>query len=124
MKVLICDDEYATRLIMKAYLEIYSIEILEASNGEEALSIIDKENPDVLIIDYTMPEMTGLDVVKKLNRTPPVIVVVTSEGFMDETEQELRAHSSGYLVKPVTEEKLIEAIEKATGKKLNEYRKA
>lgn len=116
MKILICDDEYATRLIIKAYLDMHSIETLEASNGEEALALIEEEEPDVLIVDYTMPGMTGLDVIKKLIERPePVIVVATSEGFTETTEKELKKYASEYIVKPITEEKLIEAIERATG---------
>lgn len=116
MKILICDDEYATRLIIKAYLDMHSIETLEASNGEEALALIEEEEPDVLILDYTMPGMTGLDVIKKLIERPePVIVVATSEGFTETTEKELKKYASEYIVKPITEEKLIEAIERATG---------
>lgn len=116
MKILICDDEYATRLITKAYLEMHPVETIEASNGEEALALIEREEPDVMIIDYTMPGITGLDVIKKLSgRAVPVIVVATAEGFTEATEKELRKYAAEYLVKPVTEKKLIETIEKATG---------
>ncbi len=117
MKILICDDEYATRLITKSYLEMYSIDTLEASNGSDAIAIIKEENPDLLIIDYSMPDITGLEVIKKIEGQIPSIVV-TSEGFTENTEKEIKELAASYMVKPVTEETLIGTIEKVTGKKL------
>ncbi len=117
MKILICDDEYTTRLITRAYLDNYQVEIIEASSGEEAIKVIKEEKPDVLIVDYNMPGMTGLDVIKNLNGSLPVIVA-TSEGFTETTEKELKKYASQYLVKPITEDHLIRMIEKTTGKKI------
>lgn len=122
MKILICDDEYASRLILKSYLDLYNIEVFEASSGEEALRIIEKNNPDLLIIDYHMSGMTGLDVIKKLTQQMPVKVVMTSEGFTKDIERELKIHASGYIVKPVTEEQLIKTIKDVTGVDIKDVR--
>jgi CheY-like chemotaxis protein len=114
MKVLICDDEFATRLITKSYLDMHDVETLEAPNGEIALEIIDEESPDLLIIDYSMPGMTGLEVLKEINKSLPSIIL-TSEGFTMGEEKEIREFASEYLAKPITEETLVETIEKITG---------
>ncbi|MFC2061111.1 response regulator [Elusimicrobiota bacterium] len=119
MKILVCDDEYATRLVLKAYLKTYPVLAIEASGGEEAIKKVAEENPDVLIIDYSMPGMTGLDVVRELDGRVPVIVI-TSEGFMEQTEEELKKYAAVYLVKPVTEAIIVAAVEKATGQKITE----
>ncbi|MFC2048903.1 response regulator [Elusimicrobiota bacterium] len=117
MKIIICDDEYATRLLTKAYLDMYQLDIIEAINGKEALQLIESERPDLLIIDYSMPEMTGLEVIKAINKSIPSIIM-TSEGFTEETEKELKDYVAGYLVKPVMPNTLAEAIEAATGEKI------
>lgn len=117
MKILICDDEYATRVITKSYLNMYSLETVEAANGKEALSVIEEEKPDLLIIDYSMPDMTGLEVIKELDGMIPVIVV-TSEGFTLEIEKELKRYSAGYLTKPITETELIGLIQEITGENI------
>ena len=119
MKVLICDDEYATRFLTKSYLDMYSVESIEAFGGKEAISLVEEEKPDVLIIDYSMPDMTGLEVLKELKGCVPAIVL-TSEGFTGETEKELKEFAGEYLIKPITPEILRAAIEKVTGKKINE----
>lgn len=117
MKVLICDDEYATRFLTKSYLDMYSLESIEASGGREAISLVEQEKPDVLIIDYSMPDMTGLEVLKELKGRVPAIIL-TSEGFTEETEKELKNFASEYLIKPISAEILSAALEKATGKKI------
>lgn len=114
MKILICDDEYAARLITRSYLASYGLDAEEASSGEEALAIIKEKSPDLLIIDYSMPGMTGLDVLKETAGISAIIL--TSEGFNEKTENELKNYAACYLVKPVSEEQLIEAVEKVTGK--------
>ncbi|MFH1416630.1 MAG: response regulator [Elusimicrobiota bacterium] len=119
IKILICDDEYATRLVTKAYLEEFNIEVLEAASGEEAESIIEREMPDLLIIDYSMPDKTGLEVIRELETVPPVIVVLTAEGFSSDIEAELKKNAAGYLVKPLTQEVLIKTVEKALGRSLD-----
>jgi len=119
MKVLICDDEYATRFMTKSYLDMLGLETVEASNGKEALEIMQKEDIDLIIIDYSMPGMTGLEVLKEINGKIPSISL-TSEGFTAETEEELKKYASDYLVKPVNQSVLVETIEKVTGKKIKD----
>ncbi|MBN2407040.1 MAG: response regulator [Elusimicrobia bacterium] len=116
MKILICDDEYAARLVIKSCLAALPAKIFEASGGEEALEIVEKEHPDIMIIDYSMAGMTGLDIVRKVQGKLPVIVL-TSEGFPEKTERELRKLSSGYMLKPVREDELIKMIQKISGRK-------
>ena len=106
------------RLLLKTFLEFYPVNVEEASNGMEALAKIEELEPDLLIIDYSMPHMTGLQVVQELDGRIPSIII-TSEGFTEETEKKLRESASLYLVKPVTEEVLVNAVESVTGKKIS-----
>ncbi|MFH1416629.1 MAG: response regulator [Elusimicrobiota bacterium] len=114
MKILICDDEYATRLITKSFLDMHSYDTVEAANGFEAFEVIKREAPDLLIIDYSMPGKTGLEVIRELDGRLPSIVL-TSEGFTELTEKELKEQASAYIIKPVTEEKLIETVKRVMG---------
>jgi CheY-like chemotaxis protein len=116
LKVLICDDEYPSRLITRSYLDIYPVDTIEASTASEALKLIEEEKPDLMIIDYNLPDKTGLDVIREIRgRVPIKVIVLTSEGFTEEIEDEIKEMSEGYLVKPLIEQRLVEVIEKVTG---------
>jgi DNA-binding LytR/AlgR family response regulator len=115
LRTLIVDDEPIARKVLREGLEALSdIDIVgEAENGTAALDQIAAHRPDLVLLDLQMPVMGGLDVVRKLRSGShmPVVVIVTAYD-----EYALRAFEAGaidYLLKPVGEERLAEAIERA-----------
>ncbi len=80
MKILIVDDSRAARMLLKSILGDYSspVNLLEAGNGVQALESYKKENPDLVFLDLTMPEMDGfeaLEKIKTLNSEARVIIL-------------------------------------------------
>lgn len=115
LKTLIVDDEPVARKVLREELEsIPDVEIVgEADNGAGALNRIAEQRPDVVLLDLQMPGMGGLDVVSKLKRGSylPVIVIVTA--YDQYALQAFDAGAVDYLLKPVGQRRLTEAIEKA-----------
>jgi len=125
LKTLIVDDEPVARKILREELEsIDDVEIVgEADNGIEALDKIAACRPDLVLLDLQMPGMGGLDVVRKLKHSPsmPVIVIVTA--YDKYALQAFDAGAVDYLLKPVGQDRLAEAVERAkrvTGKEAAE----
>ncbi|KNC14771.1 LytTR family DNA-binding domain-containing protein [Pseudomonas coleopterorum] len=116
MNVLIVDDEpLARERLSRLVGELEGYHVLEpgASNGEEALSMIEAQKPDVVLLDIRMPGLDGLQVAAKLceRDTPPAVVFCTAH---DEFALDaFQVSAVGYLVKPVRSEHLLEALKKA-----------
>ena len=116
MNVLIVDDEPLARerlIRMVGELEGYRVLEPSASNGEEALALIDSLRPDVVLLDIRMPGLDGLQVAAKLceREAPPAVIFCTAH---DEFALEAFDVSAvGYLVKPVRPEALAAALKKA-----------
>lgn len=115
LRTLIVDDEPVARKVLREELEaIDGIEIIgEADNGTAALEQIEAQQPDLVLLDLQMPAMSGLEVVNQLRRGEriPVIVIVTAYD-----QYALEAFDAGaidYLLKPVRQERLQQAIERA-----------
>ncbi|HXA63624.1 MAG TPA: LytTR family DNA-binding domain-containing protein [Bryobacteraceae bacterium] len=115
LKTLIVDDEPVARKILREELEsIDDLEIVgEAESGTEALDKIAACRPDLVLLDLQMPGMGGLDVVRKLKHGPsmPVIVIVTA--YDKYALQAFDAGAIDYLLKPVGQDRLAEAVERA-----------
>jgi two-component system chemotaxis response regulator CheY len=105
MKVLIVDDTTMVRVVLRRWcinLGLNEDDILEAENGQRALSRFETSSPDAVITDWSMPVMDGLTLVqeiRKRNSTVP-IVMVTSQAERDQVVAALEAGINDYLVKP------------------------
>ena len=114
MRVLIVDDEPVARQVLREHLEdMAGVEIAgEAGTGRDAVALVDRTKPEVVLLDLHMPEMDGFSVAEVLRgRNVPVIIFVTAFD-----EHALRAYETGavdYLLKPVRAERLGEALERA-----------
>jgi len=115
LKTLIVDDEPIARKVLREGLEsISDVEVIgEAENGAAALDQIAAKHPDLILLDLQMPLMGGLDVVRNLRRGShmPVVVIVTA--YDQYALQAFDAGAIDYLLKPVGEDRLAEAVERA-----------
>lgn len=115
LRTLIVDDEPIARKVMREELGSFDdIEIIgEADNGTIALEKITSEHPDLVLLDLQMPGMGGLEVVRNLRRGThmPVIVIVTA--YDKYALQAFEAGAIDYLLKPVGEARLAEAVNRA-----------
>lgn len=115
MRALVVDDSRAIRLILARMLRDLGVEVTEASDGAEALTMIDGGlDPDLLLVDWNMPVLSGIDLIAAL-RGPPrsslaKIIMVTTE---TELPQVIRALSTGadeYVMKPFTSEAILDKL--------------
>ncbi|CBG39479.1 chemotaxis response regulator CheY [Helicobacter mustelae] len=121
MKLLVVDDSSTMRRIIKNTLQRLGYEdILEAEHGVEAWDILNGDSKiDVLITDWNMPEMNGLELVKKTRADARYedipIIMVTTEGGKAEVITALKAGVNNYIVKPFTPQVLKEKLEAVLG---------
>ena len=113
MKTLIVDDEPIARKIMREELEHFPEVTLvgEADNGRRALERIRELRPDLVFLDLQMPVMSGFEVVRNLEAPLPIIVIVTA--FDQHAIEAFEAGAVDYLLKPVSQERLAKAVERA-----------
>ena len=114
IKVVIVDDEpLARRGLVLRLGQIDGVEIVaECSNGREALQAVVEHQPDLLLLDIQMPGMSGFDVVKNLQQDQmPLVIFVTA--FDQYAIDAFRVHAVDYLLKPIDEDRLAEAISRA-----------
>lgn len=121
MKLLVVDDSSTMRRIIKNTLQRLGYEdIYEAENGVEAWDILDKNSDmGVLITDWNMPEMNGLELVKKTRADERFvdipIIMITTEGGKVEVITAIKAGVNNYIVKPFTPQVLKEKLEVVLG---------
>lgn len=115
MKALIIDDERLARKEILRLLENHpDVEIVgEAANSEEALLLIDEKEPELLFLDIQMPGKSGLDLLSDLDHAPEVIFVTAYDEYAIKA---FDVNALDYLLKPVEEERLAEAIQKVKDK--------
>ena len=119
--VLVVDDDHATRRLYQMVLEESGHLVTLAQNGQEALGCFNNDYFDVILMDYMMPVMSGLEAIleirkieqKRLGHYTPIIVIT---GKSIEKGEELFLHSgaNGYLTKPIDTIKLIHTIQELT----------
>ena len=109
IRVCLVEDQTIVREGLRALLALNSdIEVVaEASDGEEALEVIEREKPDVVLLDLRMPRLDGLGVLKRI--TTPALILTT---FDDDSMlfEAVRAGAKGWLLKDVSLERLTDAI--------------
>lgn len=119
LKILLIDDSRTMRQIQRNVLsKIGYLEVSEAEDGLDAIAKLDEVNPDLIIVDYNMPNMDGLSFVKAFRasgRTAPIIMV-TTEAERNRVVEAIKAGVNAYVVKPFTPEILQQRINEAQEK--------
>ncbi len=114
IRVLITDDHKIVRKGMAALLatEPDILVVGEASNGQEAVSVVEQLQPDVILMDLVMPEMDGIEAISRITSIHPNIriLVMTSFATDDKVFPAIKAGALGYLLKDSAPEELIDAI--------------
>jgi two-component system, chemotaxis family, chemotaxis protein CheY len=116
-KALIVDDSKAIRMILGRILRELGYETCEAVNGKDALEVIESEKAtvDLVLADWNMPEMNGLDLVKQLRQNPDFaslkVIMVTTETEVDHIVSALDAGANEYVMKPFTKDILRGKLE-------------
>jgi len=117
-RVLIVDDATFMRMMVKDILEKNGYEVIgEASNGVKAVEIYKAENPDIVTMDITMPEMDGIEAVKQIKEFDPSakIVMCSAMGQQSMVMDAIRAGAMDFIVKPFQADRVLEAVKKVLG---------
>ena len=112
MKIVVVDDEQAVRDSLRRSLSFNGYDIAIAEDGEQALDVIEKEQPDLVILDVMMPKMDGLEVCRHLRShgdDRPILVLTARDGVSDR-EAGLDAGADDYLPKPFALEELLARV--------------
>ena len=114
-RVLLADDEMTIRALVRATLEGPDCRIFEASDGEEALRLAAEENPDLLILDWSMPRLRGIDVARTLRSAAATrhvpIILLTARADDADFDAARSLGVNAYLVKPFSPIELIEEVD-------------
>jgi two-component system chemotaxis response regulator CheY len=115
MRALVIDDSRTMRMVVGRILRELGFEISEAGNGLEGLERLQEiEVPDVALVDWNMPEMTGIEFVQAIRAKPEFdvmkVMMVTTETEMSQVSVALEAGANEYAMKPFTKEVIQEKL--------------
>jgi two-component system cell cycle sensor histidine kinase/response regulator CckA len=118
-RVLIIDDEPLVRTQLRRTLELRGYTVIDAADGRSGLAAAQASSPDVVILDMTMPDMDGAEVLQRLRAGGSRVPVIISSGYLDASlELRLpRGQFQGFLAKPYGASDLSAAIESALGQR-------
>ncbi|MBU0993827.1 MAG: response regulator [Proteobacteria bacterium] len=112
-KVLVVDDSLPMRSVLKKTIKASgfgSAEFFEAANGQEALLILKKEWLDIVVTDYNMPEMNGLELIQEMKKDDLIqaipVLVITTESSRMKIDEFIEMGAAGYIKKPFTPEEI------------------
>ena len=113
LRVVVADDERPARSFLTALLRSFDdvIVVGESASGTEALALIERETPDLALLDLQMPELDGLGVVRALKRATPLVAFVTA--YDEYAIRAFEVHAIDYLLKPVEKARLRETLNRA-----------
>lgn len=113
-KILLADDSRSIRGLVTPVLQDAGHQVYEAQNGEEGVAIAQNQALDLVLTDWNMPAMNGLEMTRQIrmlpahSRTP--ILLVTTESQLAKKDQAKAAGAAGWVVKPVSPQRLLEVV--------------
>lgn len=115
-KFLVVDDSASMRQLVSFTIKEAGYDVLEAENGKAAIGKLSTTKVDMIITDLNMPEMDGIEFIKKLRTMPDYrftpIVMLTTESQEAKRQEGKQAGASGWIVKPFSPEQLLDVVKK------------
>ena len=109
--ILIVDDEKSIRSFLRVSIEMQGYKCIDASDGSNALMLAVSHNPDILVLDLGLPDMDGVEVIKKLRTVSQMpIIIISARGRDREKIEALDAGADDYLTKPFSVPELLARI--------------
>jgi two-component system nitrogen regulation response regulator GlnG len=114
-KILLIDDEESVRYAFRRVFHEGDVEVLTAATAAEALSVIARDAPDVIVLDLQLPDRNGLDLFRDIHRAEPKrpVVFITAHGTTDTAIEAMKGGAFDYLVKPVDFERISQVLKRA-----------
>ena len=117
--ILLVDDEANLRILVSTTLDEAQYRIIEATDGTAALELARQQRPDLLVLDWMMPGLNGIDVVQALRQDPVTahipIIMLSARGQETDKERGRSVGTSAYLVKPFSPLELLRTVEEILG---------
>ena len=121
-KVLICDDDPVVHESLTIYLKKEGFESISAYDGESALSLINEESPDLVVLDIMMPKLDGLEVCREVRKTSMVpILMLTAKGEEIDRIIGLELGADDYIVKPFSPREVVARIKAVCRRLKDDY---
>ncbi len=112
--VLIADDNPQILELLEAYLEPLELRVLTAKDGQATLEVVEREQPDLILLDIMMPKRSGFEVCRTLKRDPRYrelpIIMVTALNEVADVERARESGADHFLSKPVNKHELLERV--------------
>ncbi len=108
-RVLVVDDEPGILRVIGIQLKLHGYESITTLTGTEAIELARTQAPDVVLLDFLLPDLSGLDVLKKIRTFSQVPVIVFSANY-NAVEQALKAGANGSFAKPFNPDQLLQKI--------------
>ena len=114
-KLLLVDDEEGIRKVLGISLTDSGYTVLTAENGEEALRIFDREQPDIVLTDIKMPGMDGITLLRRIKQENPEteVIMITGHGDMELAIKSLQYDATDFITKPISDDALEKSLQKA-----------
>ena len=106
---MVVDDDKNTRLLFRTVLEAENYNVVTASNGEEALEVLDREHIDLVVLDIMMPKMSGYEFTKEIRGTDEnlPILMVSARQLPEDKHKGFLVGTDDYMTKPIDQEELL-----------------
>ena len=117
-RILVADDAAFMRMMIKNILTKGGYEVVgEAANGKEAVEQYEKLQPDLVLLDITMPEMDGIEALKKIKASYPdaLIIMCSAMGQQAMVIESIQAGAKDFIVKPFQADRVLDAVKKVLG---------
>ena len=122
MTILLADDNAPSRELMREILEACGYDVAEAANGREALDLIRKSPPDIVLLDLQMPVMDGFAVIHAVRSDERLrsltVIALTASAMLGDKERAIAAGFDSYIAKPISLESVRNQIRQITMHKL------
>ena len=114
--VLICDDAAFMRVMIKDILTKNGYDVAgEAENGLKAVEKYNETKPDLVMMDITMPEMDGIQALKKIKEAKATVIMCSAMGQQAMVIESIQSGAKDFIVKPFQADRVLEAVKKAIG---------
>jgi CheY-like chemotaxis protein len=116
LKILVVDDDVDTRELIEWVLKRVGAEVTSVGSAREALDVLEREKPHLLVSDIAMPEEDGYTLLRKIRALPPErggripAIALTAHSLVQDRLQSLRAGFQSHVPKPVVPEELVEVV--------------
>jgi len=111
-KILVVDDQFGIRILLNEIFQKAGYQTFQAANGAQALALVKKEEPELVILDMKIPGMDGLEILKRIKKDYENIkvIIMTAYGELDMIQEAMEVGAVTYFSKPFDIDELMETV--------------